>query len=102
MKLLRDVDRRWVELVASTAAPWCTPAPPRATSPDSAVGRIPHRQADALERPLREAIEELGLPAIGDEAIFLWNILFDPREILDVVNTVGLSEKDAAARFHES
>ncbi len=51
---------------------------------------------------MREAIEELGLPAIGDEAIFLWNILFDPREILDVVNTVGLSEKDAAARFHES
>jgi hypothetical protein len=56
-------------------------------------------QADALERPLREACEELGLEPLGDEAMFLWNILFDPREILDLINTVGLSKDQTARRL---
>lgn len=103
MELLRDVDRRWVELVGEHG--WSMV---HTRSPEGYLARLRSGaeyltvQADALERPLREAIEELGLPAIGDEAMFLWNILFDPREILDVINTVGLSEKDAADRLTDT
>jgi AcrR family transcriptional regulator len=101
--LLRDVDRRWVELVGEHG--WSMV---HTRSPEGYLARLRSGaeyltvQADALERPLREAIEELGLPAIGDEAMFLWNILFDPREILDVINTIGLSEKKAADRLTDT
>jgi hypothetical protein len=52
-----------------------------------------------LQRPLEEACAELGLSPLGDEAMFLWNILFDPREILDLINTVGLNKQQATARL---
>ena len=56
-------------------------------------------QADALRPALKEAIKEMALPDIGDKAIFLWNILFDPREIFDLLNTVGLTEKQAGTQL---
>ncbi|KAB8310123.1 TetR/AcrR family transcriptional regulator [Erwinia endophytica] len=56
-------------------------------------------QADALRPPLREAMAEMGLPDIGDKAIFLWNILFDPREIFDLLHTVGLTEKQVGTQL---
>lgn len=56
-------------------------------------------QAEALSDPLREATKELGLPDLGDEALFLWNLLFDPREILDLVNTVGLTEDQVGTQL---
>ena len=48
---------------------------------------------------MEEACTELGLSPLGDEAMFLWNILFDPREILDLINTVGLNKKQATERL---
>ena len=54
-----------------------------------------NRRAD----PLAETIAELKLPALGDEALFLWNMFFDPREILDLVDTVRLSPSEAADRL---
>lgn len=54
-------------------------------------------QADALLGPIAEAADELGIADPGDEGLFLWNILFDPREIFDLLDTVGL-DKEAAAR----
>jgi len=56
-------------------------------------------QADALERPIAEAVAELGLGDPGDEGMFLWNILFDPREVFDLLRTVGLSEEQVALRL---
>jgi AcrR family transcriptional regulator len=56
-------------------------------------------QADALQRPITEAALELGLSDPGDEGMFLWNILFDPREIFDLLKTVGLSEEQVTARL---
>lgn len=56
-------------------------------------------QADALQRPIAEAAAELGLENPGDEGMFLWNILFDPREVFDLLRTVGLSESQIAARL---
>jgi hypothetical protein len=44
-------------------------------------------------------MEEMWLPDIGDKAVFLWNILFDPREIFDLVDTVGLSEKEVGTQL---
>lgn len=56
-------------------------------------------QANAVRPPLREAMEEMDLPDIGDKAVFLWNILFDPREIFDLIDTVGLSEKQVGGQL---
>ncbi len=56
-------------------------------------------QADALRPALHESMEEMDLPDIGDKAVFLWNILFDPREIFDLLNTVGLTEKQVGTQL---
>lgn len=54
---------------------------------------------DAWERPIRGVLRQFG---IADEhfnhALFLYNALFDPREILDLVNT-GLQESEAVDRL---
>jgi AcrR family transcriptional regulator len=49
-------------------------------------------QAAALAHPVGEACRELGFPDAGDEALFLWNLFFDPREIVDVLTSLGLSQ----------
>lgn len=59
-------------------------------------------QADALLPAIRQTAEEMGFDDPGDEALFLWNILFDPREIFDLLRTVGLSEEDAARHLFEA
>jgi AcrR family transcriptional regulator len=56
-------------------------------------------QAEALERPIAEAATELGLPGPGDEGMFLWNLLFDPREVFDLLKTVGLTESQVTSRL---
>lgn len=56
-------------------------------------------QAEALSQPIAEAAAELGLPEPGDEGHFLWNILFDPREVFDLMDTVGLSEDQVSRRL---
>ncbi|MCX5240256.1 TetR/AcrR family transcriptional regulator [Streptomyces prunicolor] len=55
-------------------------------------------QAEALAEPLRQTTEELGLVDLGDEALFLWNALFDPRDILDLIKS-GHTEDEAATRL---
>lgn len=50
-------------------------------------------QADALRRPITEAATELGVPDPGDQGMFLWNVLFDPREIFDLITTVGMTKE---------
>ncbi|MCF2434296.1 hypothetical protein LV779_02635 [Streptomyces thinghirensis] len=37
-------------------------------------------QAEALTEPLRQTTEDLGLGDLDDEALHLWNVLFDPRD----------------------
>lgn len=98
--LLEAVSRKWVELVVRHGG-----AMLYTRSGEGYLARLRQGafyitvQADALERPLREACDELGLQPLGDEAMFLWNILFDPREILDLINTVGLSKDQATVRL---
>lgn len=57
-------------------------------------------QGDALLPAITEAADELGIEDPADEALFLWNIMFDPREIFDLLNTVGLTEQQAARRLY--
>jgi AcrR family transcriptional regulator len=56
-------------------------------------------QAEALRRPLEGAAQELDVPASDREAMFLWNVFFDPREIFDLINSVGLTPAQASARL---
>lgn len=56
-------------------------------------------QAEALRRPLEEASRELGTPLQGDESLFLWNAFFDPREVFDLIHTVGLTPEQASRRL---
>ncbi|WP_329072031.1 TetR/AcrR family transcriptional regulator [Streptomyces sp. NBC_01429] len=55
-------------------------------------------QAEALAEPLRQTAEELGLGDLGDEALYPWNALFDPRDILDLIKS-GRTEEEAATRL---
>ncbi|MHA6622185.1 TetR/AcrR family transcriptional regulator [Pseudonocardia sp. DLS-67] len=50
---------------------------------------------DAWERPIRSVMRHLGVPDEHfDHALFLYNLMFDPREILDLTGT-GLPEQVA-------
>jgi AcrR family transcriptional regulator len=54
---------------------------------------------DAWERPIRGILRQFG---ISDEyfnhALFLYNVLFDPREVFDLVDT-GLEESEAVSHL---
>ncbi|WP_256869917.1 TetR/AcrR family transcriptional regulator [Paenarthrobacter ureafaciens] len=56
-------------------------------------------QADALRRPLGEAADALGIEHPGDEALFLWNGFFDPREIHDLLRSLDLEPEEVSARL---
>lgn len=56
-------------------------------------------QAQALLPAIGDAASELGIADPGDEALYLWNMMFDPREIFDLLRTVGLSQQEAARRL---
>ncbi|GAB15155.1 putative TetR family transcriptional regulator [Arthrobacter globiformis NBRC 12137] len=100
LELLVAVSRKWVDLVTRHGG-----AMLYTRSGEGYLARLRKGafyltvQAEALERPLRETCDELGLEPLGDEAMFLWNILFDPREILDLINTVGLTKDQATERL---
>lgn len=59
-------------------------------------------QADAVGPAVSAAAVALDLDDPGDEGLFLWNILFDPREIFDLLETVGLSQSEAADRLFQT
>lgn len=46
--------------------------------------------------------EELGVDDPADEAHFRWNIMIDPREIFDLLNTVGFTEKQVSQRLYSA
>lgn len=57
---------------------------------------------DALLRPIVQAGESHGLtldPETEERALFLWNILFDPREILDLHTEMGLTAAQCAEQL---
>lgn len=100
LELLEAVSREWVSLVLHHGG-----AMVQTRSHRGYLARLREGteylidQAEALRDPLREATQALGLPDLGDEAMFLWNLLFDPREILDLVTTVGLTEDQVVVQL---
>jgi AcrR family transcriptional regulator len=53
-----------------------------------------------LEPAVRGALAELGLPPDRLElGLFLWNVMFDPREVLDLRGTLGWSDAEIVERL---
>lgn len=54
---------------------------------------------DAWERPIRGVLRQLNIPDHHfNHALFLYNVLFDPREVLDLTDT-GTEESEAVHRL---
>jgi AcrR family transcriptional regulator len=103
LPLMEAVSAFWVDLVLEDGA-----ALVHRRSQEGFLARYRVRkpymsgQIDALARPLREVVSVLGLadvPDIEDEAAFLWNILFDPREIFDLHETLRLAAPQITRRL---
>lgn len=98
--LLDAVSQEWVRLVIKNGA-----AMIHSRSDEGYLARLRagtaylSAQAEALGTPIAEAGAELGLPDLADEGLFLWNVLFDPREIHDLLSTVGLTGPEIGARL---
>jgi AcrR family transcriptional regulator len=102
VQLLKDVSSEWIRLVIKHGS-----AMVHTRSSEGYLQRLRGGteyltvQARALERPIREATAERGLPDLGDQAMFFWNILFDPREIFDLLETLKLTRQEVADRLVE-
>jgi AcrR family transcriptional regulator len=90
-ELLRILSTEWVRLIRERG-----PAMVHLRSPDGFLHR--RRSGDRLitdtctylEPAVRGILAEIGLPADALEyALFLWNVMFDPREVLDLLYTLG-------------
>lgn len=99
-ELLQCVCLKWVELVVQHGGSMI-----HTRSAEGYLARIRNGayyltvQAEALRRPIDEACVELGTGPLGDEGLFLWNVFFDPREIFDLINSVGLTTDQVARRL---
>jgi len=101
--LLPRVARKWVDLCLVHG-----PATVHMRSRRGYLERL-HQGADyllalrdALLRPIFQAAEAQGLKLEArdeESALFLWNILFDPREILDLHSEMGLTASQCAERL---
>ncbi|MDI2034170.1 TetR/AcrR family transcriptional regulator [Paenarthrobacter nitroguajacolicus] len=100
MELLTAVCTKWVELVVQHGESMV-----HTRSAEGYLARVRAGayyltvQAEALERPLEEASRALGIQHPGDEALFLWNSFFDPREIYDLIRTLDLTAAQVSARL---
>lgn len=93
-ELLRILSSEWVRLIRERG-----PAMVHLRSPEGFLRR--RRSGDRLitdtctylEPAVRAILAELDLPPDTLEyGLFLWNVMFDPREILDLLGTLGWSD----------
>lgn len=98
--LLDRVCRKWVQLVVLHGGSMI-----HTRSPEGYLARIRDGayyvtvQAEAMKRPLEEVTRDLGTGNHGDEALFLWNVFFDPREIFDLIHSIGLTPEQVSNRL---
>lgn len=92
-ELLEAICRRWIDLVLVHG-----PAMVRMRSREGYLQRL-HAGTDyvviqrqTFDRAVRETLAEWKLPDLGERGLLLWNVLFDPREVLDLLNTTGMSK----------
>ncbi|HXR72591.1 TetR/AcrR family transcriptional regulator [Actinocrinis sp.] len=96
--LFEDVVREWARLLRHYG-----PGMIQIRSHTGFLTRLRHNDEvitpvrDTWERPIRTVLRHLDVSDEHfDHALFLFNIMFDPREILDLINT-GFTEEDAVA-----
>ena len=100
VELLTTVSREWVTIVLRHGG-----AMIHTRSETGYLTRLRDRteyltaQAQALQHPIASAAEELGLGNPGDIGLFLWNILFDAREIIDLRDSEHLDADGINARL---
>lgn len=82
--------RTWVELVDDWGTPLVHLRSTEGFLARRAAGeRVIGAVCAHIEEPMREALEELGVdPEALPFALFLWNTIYDPREILDLRRTL--------------
>lgn len=98
--LFNDVAKRWIELVLVNGR-----AMVQIRSPRGYIERL-HEGVDyvvlmdkALQRPISELLRSWDLDPIGNQALQLWNVIFDPREVLDLVNSMNFSKPEIIDRL---
>ena len=100
LELLESVSAKWVDLVVRHGGSMV-----HTRSAEGYLARVragAHYltvQAEALAEPLEEASRALGIRHPGDEALFLWNGFFDPREIFDLIRSLDLTPEQVSARL---
>ncbi|MCS7483721.1 TetR/AcrR family transcriptional regulator [Umezawaea endophytica] len=58
---------------------------------------------DAWSEPVRGLLDDIGLPHdLLEDALFLNNMIFDPREIQDLLQARGLSRREVIIRLTEA
>lgn len=58
---------------------------------------------EAWSRPVEGLLADLGLPAQAlEHALFLHNMMYDPREIHDLLQETGMSRREVTARLTEA
>jgi AcrR family transcriptional regulator len=58
---------------------------------------------EAWSRPIEGLLADLGLPAkMLEHALFLNNMMYDPREIHDLLQETGMSRREVTARLTEA
>lgn len=97
---LHLVCREWVRLVLAHGGVMV-----RTRSDDGYLRRLRSgagylsAQAEALRGPVGSAALECGIADPGDVGLFLWNILFDPREVFDLRDTEHLDAEQITERL---
>jgi AcrR family transcriptional regulator len=100
VRLLEAVCLRWVDLVIKDGR-----AMSHSRSREGYLARLHKGSPDvkmqeaAMARPLAAACAELQITVNGDEALFLWNQIFDPRDVLDLIDSLDLSRTSVCKRL---
>lgn len=103
-ELLTILSSEWVRLIRERG-----PAMVHLRSPDGFLQRrhsgdqLIRDTCQYLEPAVQGILAELALPAEALEyGLFLWNVMFDPREVLDLVGTLGWSDEIVVDRLMAS
>ncbi|MCI1673673.1 MAG: TetR/AcrR family transcriptional regulator [Bifidobacterium tibiigranuli] len=98
--LLYKISRHWVDIIFDRGRALVYRRSPRGfLERHQEQGEDIIGISEALQRPLNSTIEEMGLSIPPQIPLFLWNILFDPREIFDLKDTVGMTPDDITDRL---
>ncbi|MGH3501784.1 MAG: TetR/AcrR family transcriptional regulator [Nocardioidaceae bacterium] len=100
LDLLRDTCSLWVDIVLERGL-----ALAHARSREGYLARLNSGSSDLLEQeravepPLTEACEELGIANLGRVGLFIWSQIYDPRDVLDLKIALSLSTAELKKRL---